>query len=71
MNQPTRFELDILHSILDDHREKYPSLHGQIPFLSVRSRELTGVGEYINFELPDDPKVPIAPEAARCNADGE
>ena len=58
---PSRFELDVLHATLDDQRQKYPALYGQIPFLSVRSRELTGVGAYINFDLPDDPRVPIEP----------
>jgi hypothetical protein len=59
MDQPTRFELDLLHSILDDQREKYPCLYSQIPFLRVRSREVTGVGGYVHFELPDDPGTPI------------
>jgi hypothetical protein len=58
---PSRFELDLLHSILDEQREKYPALYAQLPFLGVRSRELTGVGGYVYFELPDDPKVPTEP----------
>lgn len=62
---PNRFELDLLHAILDDQKERYPVLHGQIPFLGVRSRELTGVGGYIHFELPDAPNVPI--EAGQPN----
>jgi hypothetical protein len=56
---PTRFELDVLHAVLDDQRARYPALYGQIPLLGVRSRELTGVGAYINFDLPEDPAVPI------------
>jgi hypothetical protein len=55
---PSRFELDLLHSILDEQKGKYPALYEQIPLLGVRSRELTGVGGYVHFELPDDPKVP-------------
>lgn len=55
---PTRFELDVLHSILDEQKEKYPALYEQISYLVVRSRELTGVGEYVNFDLPDDPRIP-------------
>ena len=46
IERPSQFELDILHAILDEQRQKYPALYEQIPFLIVRSRELTGVGEY-------------------------
>lgn len=36
-------------SILERLATKYPDIKLHIPFLKVRSREITGVGMYINF----------------------
>ncbi len=49
--KPSSFELDVLHSILEPQRSKYPLLYAQIPHLIVTKRELTGVGGYTYFSF--------------------
>jgi hypothetical protein len=44
------FEREILQQVAD----AYPFLHSHIPLLRVNSRELTGVGMYVNFTYRDN-----------------
>jgi hypothetical protein len=42
-------------SILTEIAKVYPELTAHIPALKVKSREITGVGMYVNFEYSGDP----------------
>jgi hypothetical protein len=50
MENLNEFEFAIVQRV----SEEYPILKKHIPFLRVRSRELTGVGMYINFGYSND-----------------
>lgn len=47
----TKIEKEIVERILSEYSKKYPKLVHQIPYLVVKSRELTGVGMYVGFVL--------------------
>lgn len=46
---PTPFETQIVHAILEQHRERYPDLIPLCANLRVESRKSTSVGAYITF----------------------
>jgi hypothetical protein len=50
MCQLQSLELELVCAILKANQESYPSLLEHLPNLTVKSREYTGVGLYVNFE---------------------
>ncbi len=49
MNRLNELEIAILQAIIKDNQDSYPFLKVHFPYLFVKSREFTGVGEYSNF----------------------
>jgi len=46
----SELEFAILRQIATAPKNKHLAIEDHLPFLSVRSREFTGVGMYVNFE---------------------
>jgi hypothetical protein len=58
MSQPlTKIERELVEQILKQNSAYAEMLKGQVEHLTVSSRELTGVGCYINFSVPAEVKI--------------
>ncbi len=51
MKKLNKFETAIMDSIISENKSKFSFLEKQYSQLNVKSRENTGVGIYINFQL--------------------
>jgi hypothetical protein len=50
MENLSDLELSIVKAIVEEKKDKYPSLVSQVPFLKLKSRRFTGVGMFSHFE---------------------
>ncbi len=52
MEDLNEMEIELLKSIIDENKERYPYLSLHFEMLKVKTREYTGVGSYIYFQYP-------------------
>lgn len=49
-----KLEQAIVNEIVEFNKKEYPFISAHVPYLSVKSRETTGVGMYVHFEYSEE-----------------